>query len=147
MRASDATEKISREQATLLQPYKAALPGLLREATQQEVRWHLAVMIPRLRLTSAECRHAAQLLWSFLEDRSSIVKTFAMQGLWDLTRQDTSVRPMVLDLIRSLTRTGTPAMQGAWPNLAAENGTADILKPLTSAPLESPPPCGLQCFP
>jgi hypothetical protein len=41
---------------------------------------------------------------------SSIVKTFAMQGLSDLARQHVKLQPMVVDLIQSLTRTGTPAM-------------------------------------
>ena len=111
MRAADATEKISREQAALLQPYKAALLGLLAEATQQELRWHLALIVPRLHLTCSECQRAAGLLQTYLEDRSSIVKTFALQGLSDLIQQDASLQPMVLDLLRSAARTGTPAMR------------------------------------
>jgi hypothetical protein len=111
MRAADAAEKISRDQIGLLGSYKASLLGLLAETTQQEVRWHLAVMVPRLKLTPAECRRVAEVLQGYLEDRSSIVRTCAMQGLCDLTRQNASLGPMVLDLLRSLTRTGTPAMQ------------------------------------
>jgi hypothetical protein len=111
MRAADAAEKISRGQAVLLQRYKAPLLELLAETTQPEMRWHLAVMVPRLKLTRAECRSVAEALQRYLEDRSSIVKTFAMQGLSDLTRQNASLRPIVLDLLRSLTRTGTPAMR------------------------------------
>jgi len=111
MRAADAMEKASREQAALLQPYKAQLLGLLAETTQQEMRWHLAVTVPRLRLTITECRRVAERLQTHLEDRSSIVKTFAMQGLRDLIRQDAALEPMVLDLLRSLARNGTPAMR------------------------------------
>src|SRR5580658_7705264 len=59
MRAADAMEKLSREQAVLLQRFKAPLLGLLAETTQQEVRWHLAAIVPRLRLTRSECRRAA----------------------------------------------------------------------------------------
>jgi hypothetical protein len=111
MRAADAAEKISRDQAALLQPYKSPLLGLLTDAAQQEVRWHLAVIIPRLRLTASERQRAVEHLQTYLEDRSSIVKTSAMQGLSDLASQDVSLRPMVLDLLRTLTRTGTPAMR------------------------------------
>lgn len=111
MRAADVLEKISRDRPALIQPFKASLLVLLAEADQQEVRWHLALTIPRLRLTVSECRSAAEVLQTYLQDRSSIVKTFAMQGLSDLTRQDATLRPMVLDLIRSLTKTGTPAMR------------------------------------
>ena len=111
MRASDAIEKISSRQAGFLQPYKAPLLGLLEEATQQEVRWHLALIVPRLRLTTGECGHVAEVLQKYLADRSSIVKTLAMQGLSDLTRQDPSLLRTVLDLVRSATRAGTPAMR------------------------------------
>jgi hypothetical protein len=111
MRAADAAEKISRDQAAPLQSYKSPLLGLLADAAQQEVRWHLAVIIPRLRLAASERRRAAEHLQKYLGDRSSIVKTFAMQGLSDLAIQDASLQPIVLDLLRTLTRSGTPAMR------------------------------------
>jgi hypothetical protein len=47
-RAADAAEKASRNNKSLLQSHKQELLRLLGEATQQELRWHLAVMIPRL---------------------------------------------------------------------------------------------------
>lgn len=111
MRAADALEKFTRDKPALLQRYKAQLLGLLAETTQQEVRWHLAAMVPRLRLTGAESRRVAHMLEAYLQDRSSIVKTFAMQGLADLSAQNASLRPEVTELIRSLTRSGTPAMR------------------------------------
>ena len=111
MRAADALEKLSRTTPSLLQPNKGQLLGLLAETTQQEVRWHLAVLIPRLQLTNAESRRAAKILQLYLEDQSSIVKTSAMQGLADLSKQFAWLRPTVIDLVRSLSRTGTPAMR------------------------------------
>jgi len=111
MRAADALEKISRKQTFLLKPHTASLLGLLAETTQQEMKWHLAVVLPRLQLTDSECHRVADILQSYLADKSSIVKTFAMQGLVDLTGQCASLHPSVIDLIRTLTRTGTPAMR------------------------------------
>jgi hypothetical protein len=112
MRAADALEKISRKQTFLLKPHTASLLGsLLAETTQQEMKWHLAVVLPRLQLTDSECRRVADILQSYLADKSSIVKTFAMQGLVDLTGQCASLHRGVIDLIRTLTRTGTPAMR------------------------------------
>ncbi len=111
MRAADAIEKLSREGTSFLKPYTAPLLGLLAETTQQEVRWHLAVILPRLQLTDSECCRVADILQSYLADKSSIVKTFAMQGLADLTSQCASLHPVVTGLIRTLTRTGTPAMR------------------------------------
>ena len=111
MRAADALEKVSREQPSLLQPYKAQLLHLSAETKQKELRWHLAVIIPRLRLTATECTSAAALFQSYLEDRSSLVKTFALQGLADLPQQDANLQPTVVDLLRVLVRSGTPAMR------------------------------------
>jgi hypothetical protein len=58
MRAADAVEKVSRRYPDILHPFKVELLGLLSEATQQELRWHLAQMIPRLELSERE-RHLA----------------------------------------------------------------------------------------
>ena len=52
MRAADAAEKVTRKHRELLQPYKKELLGLMAEAEQQELRWHLAVMVPT---AAAEC--------------------------------------------------------------------------------------------
>ena len=53
----------------------------------------------------------AFLLNRYLEDRSSIVKTFALQGLADLAQDDLGLRPRVLEILREATRTGTAAMK------------------------------------
>jgi hypothetical protein len=111
MRAAGALEKLSRSHASIFSSWKAPLLGLLAEATENKLRWSLAAMIPRLELTALECRRVAETLQSWLEDSSSIVKTCALQGLADLTRQDSSLQPMVLDLLRIHSRSGTPAMR------------------------------------
>jgi hypothetical protein len=123
MRAADALEKLTRRrspvpdeiQKTLLKTlqgsWKAPLIGLLAEATENKLRWCLAPVIPRLALTVPECKRVAETLQTYLEDRSSIVRTCALQGLADLTRQDASLLPMVIDLLRIHSRSGTPAMR------------------------------------
>ena len=111
MRAADAAEKVTRRNAEFLRPYKKKLLGLMSEAQQQELRWHLAVMVPRLLLNAQERQLAASLLNSYLEDRSSIVKTFALQGLSDLARDDSGIRPRVAEILREASRNGTPAMK------------------------------------
>jgi|SRR5580704_1021145 hypothetical protein len=111
MRAADAAEKVTRNNPALLQPFKKELLGLLAGAKQQELRWHLAVMIPRLALNTAEQKLAASLLNDYLEDRSSIVKTFALQGLADLACGDPNMLPAVTKMLREATRSGTPAMR------------------------------------
>jgi len=111
MRAADATEKVTREHPEFLRPYKRELLGLMSEATQQELRWHLAAMVPRLLLDAKERKIAISSLNRYLEDRSSIVKTFALQGLADLVQNEPSILPRVLEILRGATRNGTPAMK------------------------------------
>jgi hypothetical protein len=111
MRAADATEKVTRESPILLQPYKRRLLGLMADASEQELRWHLAAIVPRLWLDAAERKLASSLLRGYLEDRSSIVRTFALQGLAELAEDDSSLRPGVIALLRGAVRDGTPAMR------------------------------------
>jgi hypothetical protein len=110
-RAADALERASFHKATLAAALTDSLLGLLAEAEHNKLRWNLALIVPRLELTVPECRSAAAILRTYLEDRSSIVKTLAMQGLADLTRQDPSLLPEVLDMLRILSRSGTPAQR------------------------------------
>ena len=81
MGAADAAEKVTRKNPELLAPYRKELLGLLGETKEQELRWHLAVMVPRLALNSNERQLAISFLNSYMQDRSSIVKTFALQSL------------------------------------------------------------------
>jgi hypothetical protein len=111
MRAADAAEKVTREHQELLAPHKKELLGLLGEAQEQELRWHLAVMVPRLRLGAKEREAVMSSLNRYLEDRSSIVRTFALQGLADLAQHAAAIRPKVVEILREATRSGTPAMK------------------------------------
>ena len=114
-RAADVLERISRHPSPalsrILEEYKDALLGLLPDARFMKLRWNLAFLIPRLALSVGEARRAAATLYSFLDDRSSIVKTAALQGLADLTRHDPASLPAILDLLRVHGRSGTPAMR------------------------------------
>jgi len=111
MRAADAAEKVTVVQPELLNPHKQELLGLLSEAEQIELRWHLAAIVPRLALNRPERERAVVALQRYLEDRSSIVKTFALQGLADLARQDACVRELARKILEESLRTGTAAMK------------------------------------
>jgi hypothetical protein len=86
MRAADAAEKVSAQKPQLLARYKSQLLGLLAETTQIELRWHLAQMIPRLNLTASERQRAAGALRRYLDDRSSIVRTWSLNALAELSQ-------------------------------------------------------------
>ena len=110
-RAADALERLTRDRPQQAQRWKDSLLGLLAETTEKKVRWNLALLIPRLKLTEHECCRVAEVLNTYLDDPSSIVKTAALHGMADLTRQNPDLLPEVLDLLRTAGRSGTPAMR------------------------------------
>jgi len=70
MRASDAAEKITQIHPEWLNPYKKLLLDEIAKIKQQEVRWHTAQMLPRLKLTKTERKRVFGLLLTLLEDKS-----------------------------------------------------------------------------
>ncbi len=54
MRSADAVEKITRLKPEWLKPYKKILIQLANISSQQEVRWHMAQILPRLSLDPGE---------------------------------------------------------------------------------------------
>jgi hypothetical protein len=111
MRCSDAVEKITAKHPEYLQPYKEKLIRQVAKIEQQEVRWHVAQMVPRLHLDQDERATVLEILHEYLNDKSNIVKTFSMQALADLAEKDASLRSQVIPLLEEITRTGSPAMK------------------------------------
>src|ERR1700683_3280477 len=114
MRSADAVEKITRDNPKLLRPWKRLILDSASTMQNKELRWHAAQLLPRLSLTPAEKEEALAILNDYLADKSSIVKTFAMQALVDLALAppgDPDLRAQITPLIERLTRTGTPAMK------------------------------------
>jgi hypothetical protein len=111
MRSADAVEKITTKHPEYLQPYKEKLIQQVAKSDQQEVRWHVAQMFPRLELSEEEQAVIVEILLDYLNDKSKIVKTFSMQALADFAERDAGLRPQVIKLLEELTRTGSPAMR------------------------------------
>src|ERR1700758_1932166 len=85
-RAADALERASCRQPQILSRWKDALLDRMLDAAENKLRWNLALMIYRTPLTEAETARVAAVLRSWLDDKSSIVKTSAMHGLAGVTR-------------------------------------------------------------
>ena len=105
---------------SLLQDYKSELLALAEEAAQAELRWHLALMIPRLRLPKREIARAAEAFRGYLNDRSSIVKTCALQALVELAHGDPTKDAEITSLLEHAARDGTPAMRARSRKLLAQ---------------------------
>jgi hypothetical protein len=80
MRSADAVEKITIVKPEWLTPHKKILIRLAGDSNQQEVRWHMAQILPRLRLNPAERKTIVEILYAYLDDKSKIVVTFALQA-------------------------------------------------------------------
>jgi hypothetical protein len=64
----------------------------------------------------------------YLDDRSSIVKTFALQALFDLTRVDPSLRESTRALLEGAVSTGTAAMKARSRKLLKKNAALNVEK-------------------
>ena len=120
MRAADAMEKISADDPQTLQPFKTQLICLAQQTKQQELRWHMAQMIPRLKLTAKETAAVTDIFFDFLNDKSKIVVTFAMQALADLAFKKGEASGRLFGAIENLVRTGSPAIQSRGKKLLPE---------------------------
>jgi hypothetical protein len=120
MRAADAVEKICAQRPELLGPYKSRLLAIAGSSDQQEIRWHAALLMPRLELTAKERTVALDILFDYLRDKSSIVKTLAMQAVWDLAATDSKLKAQIVPLIEELTLVGTAAMRARGRKLLSQ---------------------------
>jgi hypothetical protein len=115
MRCADAAEKATALHPEYLGPYKNTLIETLAKTEQKEVRWHVAPMLARLPLSTAEQKCVVEILLGYLNDRSSIVKTLA-----DLAMRSDALRPLVLQHIRELVVIRTPAMRARGKKLVEQ---------------------------
>ena len=119
MRCSDVVEKVTTERPGVLAPYRARMLDMAAAAQQQEVRWHLAQVLPRLLLDAGERRRVLDILAEYLRDKSSIVRTFSMQAMAEIAEQDPQLRTSILRQLEELTQAGSPAMRSRGRKLIA----------------------------
>lgn len=112
MRASDAIEKVSRVCPQNLQPFKHELIHVISKIEQQEVRWHVAQMLPRLALEGNEIAQVVDLLTSWADNsKSNIVKVNSLQSLADLAETYVEYNPFVKTKIEELMVIGSAAIR------------------------------------
>src|SRR5690606_6501075 len=89
MRTADAIEKITLDKLSFLQKHKKELLNLCHPAQNIELKWHLALLVSRLRLTKKELSGVWAMLteWATDNNESKIVRVNAIQGLFNLLQQ------------------------------------------------------------
>ena len=111
MRAADAIEKITRRHPDWLQPYKGQLLTQVAHNEQQEVRWHMAQLFPRLAVDQHERAAMVVVLLDYLTNTSQIVKVCALQALADLSAHDPALRRQTITILEEVTNTDSPAVK------------------------------------
>jgi hypothetical protein len=120
MRAADALEKVTAKHPEYLIPHKSKIIMLAATTDQQELRWHIAQMAPRLNLTSKETTKVTNILFDYLHDKSNIVVTFALQALADFAINNNTLRLRVMDVLEKIIQTGSPAVKNRGKKLLAQ---------------------------
>lgn len=121
--AADALEKACRIVPRALQPHVAALHGPLAMREQQELRWHLLQILPRLALSQAERRAALRLARRSLDHPSRIVVTEALTCLFALSGGDPAARATAMAMARQIVANGPPSARAR--RLLTSSGAAD----------------------
>lgn len=110
-RCADAAEKATKTQPSLLAHHTMQMLHLLATSQQQEVRWHVAQMLPRMALTSAQRRVVTRTLGRWLaQDRSTIVRVFALQALADFAMSSARPHAAMIRQIRCAAASKAPAL-------------------------------------
>jgi hypothetical protein len=112
MRAADAIEKISLSGPDYLSKHKNQLLELCGEAKNKELKWHLALLLPRLQLTNKEFDKAWNMLIQWAKDSadSRIVRVNAIQALFNLTSQNPAKRKKFNLLLLELDKENIPSV-------------------------------------
>ena len=89
MRTADAIEKITLTHPMYLQKHKDEIIALCKSSQAIELKWHLAQLLPRLRLTAQEVEKCWNILSEWAADRneSRIVRVNSLQGLFELSER------------------------------------------------------------
>lgn len=112
MRTADAIEKMTRSKPEFLNKHKNELLKLCADAKEIELKWHLAQLVPRIRLTPSETGEIWQLLRQWIVDRheSRIVRTNSLQALFDLQKTHVELKNDFFHIIEAIREENIPSL-------------------------------------
>ncbi|KAB1158131.1 hypothetical protein [Flavobacterium luteum] len=90
MRAADAIEKITSNNQEYLTNHKKEILDLCDVSIDKELKWHLALLIPRLHLSSEEFGRSWNTLTNWAKDKtnSRIVRVNSIQALFEMKQRE-----------------------------------------------------------
>ena len=113
MRAADAEEKVTITHKEFLAPHKFQLLSLLKSAVHKELKWHIAQLVSRLSLSPEELKEVWSILayWTQNPNESKIVRVNALQGLFDLSRNDPALKTIFENILQNLEHESIPSLK------------------------------------
>jgi len=129
MRAADALEKFSRDNAASFTPHQGALLARTLEDGTAEMRWHLIAITARLPLDTGQAVSFCQYLEERLRhDDSRIVKVAALQAACDLGGQHAALAERVGRMLRFARASVWPSLRARANILASKDKSTSFLK-------------------
>jgi hypothetical protein len=113
MRAVDAVEKVSLKHPEFLKPHKSQLLRVLKSAEHKELKWHIAQLMPRIDLTKDELKEVwhALVYWVLNKNESKIVRVNALQGLFDLAKDEPDLKAEFGRVVSAIEHEMIPSIQ------------------------------------
>lgn len=113
MRAADCVEKITREHPEYLVRHKGQILSVMKSADHKELKWHIAQLISRVKLTTEELAYVWHTLtyWALNPNESRIVRVNALQGLFEISRIFVDFRNDFIKTLNEAGRESIPSIQ------------------------------------
>ncbi len=123
MRSADVAEKASKDYPLLLKKHKKRILNNLGNFEQQEVKWHIALMVSYLKLTTIESEKVFSELTKWAtDDKSKIVRVNSMQALAVISMKNSNLKPKTIALIKKQIETGIPSLLSRGKKLLKQLG-------------------------
>jgi len=112
MRTADAVEKITIHYPQYLFKHKKKILQLCKTAINKELKWHLALLLPRLNLTPKEVKSAWDLLsgWTTDKTNSRIVRVNSIQALYEFSIRDIKLKEKLNLLLTQVYKEHIPSL-------------------------------------
>jgi hypothetical protein len=112
MRAADAIEKITVKHGDYLSGHKEEILAFCERVDNIEFKWHLALLLSRLSFADNEYTYVWEILSSWLLDpkESKIVRVNSMQALFELSKQDVTVKEKLDSILSEVEKENIPSL-------------------------------------
>ena len=112
MRAADAIEKITLSHPEYLSRHKEEIINFCLSEINIEFKWHLALLLARLTLSATERDRVFEILkkWLLNQKESKIVRANALQSLYQLSRQDETLKKEFSLIVGAVEKENIPSL-------------------------------------